>query len=178
MRKKAERRAAAGGASGARHRLYRLGETGPCCRCSPSGCPQRLVCGWASTPHLERGLEQNGATSQATRWRPLGQAKTPLSIQTLVCPKDQWKIHQMRLDAMGGKRGIGMGRGVQNPQVFSPPLPYGFFVPSQPTVLAGGLFPFSASLTTSPSLAAATPLVFLSLGRIPASVARAAWRRQ
>lgn len=36
-------------------------------------------------------------------WRPLGQAKTPLSTQTLICPEAQWKIHQMRMCAMMGE---------------------------------------------------------------------------
>lgn len=42
-------------------------------------------------------------------WRPLGQAKTPLSTQTLICPGAQWKTHQMRMCTMMGNMGTFSG---------------------------------------------------------------------
>lgn len=42
-------------------------------------------------------------TGLPSRSTPLGWAKTPLSTQTLICPRAQWKTRRMRMHAMTGE---------------------------------------------------------------------------
>ena len=88
------------------------------------------MCGWASTPHLERGLEQSGATYWVPRGRrPLGPAETPTIGPNLGLSQSSVEDTSDEVGGRGRKtagEACGGGRdgevGLESPGV-APPLP-------------------------------------------------------